>query len=246
MSTRHRLHKLLRNTDIRGRLWLAGQNQGGADHSQHWNLSTGFVELDEALGGGWPLGALTELLVDAHGVGELQLLLPALQRLASEESRITMTTDRNRRSPSNVRQWVMLIAPPYIPYAPAFMRYGLDLAKVLVVRCRRQAEVLWSAEQALQSGSCAAILAWSDATDERALRRLQLAAEATRRSTDSCWLVLFRGLRCRQQRSPAALRMSLRPTTSAALNLNIFKNRGGRPRRIVVDIAAGLARSGAE
>ena len=40
-------------------------------------LPTGFAALDELLpGGGWPRGALTELLIGRQGIGELRLLMP--------------------------------------------------------------------------------------------------------------------------------------------------------------------------
>src|SRR4026209_298000 len=45
-------------------------------------VPTGFPTPDAGPpGGGWPAGALTELLVSAKGIGELGLLLPALARL---------------------------------------------------------------------------------------------------------------------------------------------------------------------
>ena len=50
---------------------------------------TGFVSLDRELpGGGWPAGALTELLVRHAGIGELQLVLPALAALSWAGKRI--------------------------------------------------------------------------------------------------------------------------------------------------------------
>ena len=40
-------------------------------------LATGFTALDRELpDGGWPRGALTELLCDHTGIGELALMLP--------------------------------------------------------------------------------------------------------------------------------------------------------------------------
>ena len=203
MSRRHRLEQLLRNP----RIWKAGQ---GVRRQQ--TLPTGFTGLDAALSGGWPVGQLVELLADPYGIGELRLLMPALAGLADK--------------------WIVLIAPPYIPYAPAFAEHGLNMSRLLVVRCRRQVDTLWAIEQALHSHSCAALLAWSDGADECALRRLQLAAEAH----GACLLVLFRPLRLRRQRSPAALRIQLSPGTAGALELRVFKNRGGPPETVVVSI----------
>lgn len=209
MSKRHRLEQLLRNP----RVWKAGE---GARRQQV--VSTGFAGLDEALSGGWPIGQLIELLVDPYGIGELRLLMPAL----------VVPTGK----------WVMLIAPPYIPYAPAFAGHGLDMSRLLVVQCRRQVDVLWATEQALHSNTCAAVLAWSDGMDERALRRLQLAAEAA----GACLLVLFRPVRFRRQRSPAVLRIQLQPGATGAVGLDIFRNRGGRPQTLTVGPGTGLQR----
>ena len=46
-------------------------------------VPTGFPALDQLLGGGWPTGTLTELLVSGQGSGELGLLSPALARLTN-------------------------------------------------------------------------------------------------------------------------------------------------------------------
>lgn len=207
MSTRHRLEKLLQNP----RIWKAG-----AGGPRRRFLPTGFIELDAALAGGWPTGQLIELLVDPCGIGELRLLMPALA------GRIGTRAD----------QWLLFIAPPYIPYAPAFAYQGLSMSRLLVVHCRHQADVLWAAEQALQSRACAAVLAWTDAADERALRRLQLAAEAD----GACLFVMFRPPRLRSQRSPAALRIELQPGAAGPMNLLVFKNRGGRPQIVTIDV----------
>lgn len=213
MSTRHRLEQLLENP----RVWRAGQ--GGPRRRL---VSTGFATLDAALCGGWPVGRLIELLVEPHGIGELGLLLPALAGLV----------DQSGADQPGPGKWIVLIAPPYIPYAPAFAARGLNMSRLLVVRCRQQADVLWAAEQALHSNTCVAVLAWSDGADERSLRRLQLAAEAG----GVCLLVLFRSLRLRRRRSPAALRIQLRPGADGTLELDVFKNHGGRPRVVAVRV----------
>jgi hypothetical protein len=79
-------------------------------------VSSGLAELDGELpGGGWPRGGLVELLADEEGIGELRLVLPALGRLVE------------------AGEWIMLVAPPHIPYAPAFAGRGIDPSRVLVV-----------------------------------------------------------------------------------------------------------------
>ena len=59
-------------------------------------VPTGFAMLDEALpGGGWPRGALTEILPARTGIGEISLLAPALTRLSRQDPR-----------------WIVWVAPP--------------------------------------------------------------------------------------------------------------------------------------
>ncbi len=82
-------------------------------------LPSGFAALDAVLPGrGWPQAALTELLLEREGIGELRLTLPALARLQAQ------------------RRDVVWIAPPYRPYAPALAAAGLDLARLFIVRCQ--------------------------------------------------------------------------------------------------------------
>ena len=58
-------------------------------------LTTGFPALDEVLpDAGWPMGALTEILVSREGVGELRLVLPALAELGARvESDLAVVED---------------------------------------------------------------------------------------------------------------------------------------------------------
>ena len=168
------------------------------------SISTGFAELDKQLpGAGWPRAALIELLTRQQGIGELHLLTPALARLSREE------------------RWLVLIAPPHRPYAPGFEARGVDLARLIVVDTRSDAETLWTAERCLRSTACAAVLAWPASAPERALRRLQLAAEEGKGMG-----VVFGPTRNAAQPSPAPLRIQLSPQRGG-LELQILKRRGG-------------------
>ncbi len=90
----------------------------------------------------------------------------------------------------------------------------------------------WALEQALRAGTCAAVLAWPQTLDARAMRRLQLAAEAG----DSIGF-LFRSDTARQQPSTAQLRLQLDCPRSEnpgevdvqRLSVDILKRRGGWP-----------------
>lgn len=207
------LRKILQNP----RVWR-GQGQS----QQQRGLTSGYPKLDRHLpGGGWPLQALTEILLEHYGTGELQLLMPALARLSRKELSPGVSAGAG---------WITWINPPFDPYPPALLQWGVNLSRVLMVRPKSNREALWAAEQALSSGNCAAVLLWSDALDDAASRRLQLAAEA-----GNSWAIAFRSSRARAQSSAAALRIELL-AGSTGTDIGILKSRGGRPA-IVRDYA---------
>jgi cell division inhibitor SulA/protein ImuA len=180
----------------------------GARPSPRPVWSTGRSALDARLpGGGWPTASLIEVLLERTGLGEVQLFLPALvecQRAAGEVP------------------WLVWIAPPHEPYAPALAEHGIELSRLLIVRPASATEALWAAEQALSSGVCAAVLLWLQGTDDRWLRRLKLAAEA-----GGALAVLFRPERHRFESSPANLRLVLTQGEHET-QLELVKVQGGR------------------
>lgn len=134
--------------DIPG-LWRGTQHR-------HWSTrTTGIAALDQLLLGGWPVGALSQLVSNQPGQG-LRLLLPTLAALTRQG------------------QTVALIGPPWIPYAPALHQAGVDLTRMLWVEPTGR-ERIWATEQLLRAG--AAALLWSAELEDAAARRLQLAAE---------------------------------------------------------------------
>ncbi|BCJ07403.1 hypothetical protein PRtIB026_A28780 [Pseudomonas sp. RtIB026] len=178
-------------------VWRGRQAQARAQGLQ----PTGHASLDHRLPeGGWPAAALSELLLASPGCGELQLLWPTLARLTGEGQR------------------VVLVAPPFIPYAPAWQAAGVDLRWLVQVDAEA-ADALWAAEQCLRSGSCAAVLCWPGYADDRALRRLQVAAETGDALAFAC-----RPHQAALNPSPAALRIALdlRPA-----QWRVLKCRGG-------------------
>lgn len=192
------LQDLLRHPAI----WRGDQlAQGMTAHS------TGFAELDAQLpGGGWPAAGLTELQVPREGAGELSMLLPALARVTREH------------------RWVVFVAPPYLPYAPALGQAGIDLSHYMLVRVQSLESRLWAIEQALRSGACGAVLFWANGLDEHHLRRLQLAAI----EGDAMGFCFDTQVRQRQVPSPVPLRLALRPGLGAQLEVEILKRRGGQ------------------
>jgi hypothetical protein len=175
--------------------------------------STGKSALDARLpGGGWPTASLIEVLLENTGLGEVQLFLPAL-----------VECQRSTAQGRTEAPWIVWIAPPHEPYAPALAQQGIELRRLLVVRPTSATEALWAAEQALASGVCAAVLLWLKGTDDRWLRRLKLAAEA-----GGALGVLFRPERHRFEFSPASLRLLMTQGEREA-RLNLLKVQGGRP-----------------
>jgi len=117
---------------------------------------------------------------------------------------------------------VMVMAPPHIPYAPAFAQAGVSLPQMVVVQPPVIDEVPWGVEQALRSGVFALVLAWSQRASSEGVLRLQRAAEAGRAMG-----VLMRPLAEARQHSHSALRLALRMTASGP-DVEVLKVRGGR------------------
>lgn len=189
-------------------LQLPGIWRGGElEQVVHPVIATGHAALDRELpGGGWPTGTLTEVLHEGAGIGEVSLLAGALARAGSE-------------------RLVAWVNPPHLPYAPALSQSGLALERCLVVRPANREDTLWSAEQAMKSGACGAVLLWlgaaGRASEEYAwLRRLQMAAESGR-----AMAVFYRSTAHERHSTPAHLRIVL-AREAGALTIRIPKRRG--------------------
>lgn len=181
------------------RLWHGRAQPAIAD-----GVPTGLAALDEALPqGGWPPAALAEILLPHDGIGELQLLLPSLAGLTRQ------------------RRHVALIAPPYVPCVAGWAGAGLDMRQVDIVQAG-SVDALWAMEQCLRSASYAAVLGWPVQADDRALRRLQIAAD-----TGQALAFVFRDCRHAGHASPAALRIEL--AAGGTRQLRVRKCRGGQP-----------------
>ena len=167
---------------------------------------TGHAALDAILPwGGWPEAALTELLLPADGIGELRLLLPTLARLTQGGHDIA------------------IVAPPYLPYPAGWRQAGVDFAHVHLVDANPR-DALWASEQCLRAGCLSAVLCWPQQADDRALRRLQVAAD-----TGQAMGFAFRDARAERNPSPAALRIALENSAidEGSTQLRVLKCRGG-------------------
>lgn len=168
----------------------------------------------ELPGGGWPLGALVELLLPGAGGAPLwPLLLPALAA--------------HRAGPGAAA--VVLVGAPeeagvgLQPGLPALAAAGLEPERLLWVPGASAAACLWAAEQALRCADVAAVLAWLPRARPAELRRLQLAAA---RQGDGLLFVL-RPAQAARAASPAPLRLRLGVDEAGdALVVDIVKRRG--------------------
>jgi cell division inhibitor SulA/protein ImuA len=201
-------------------LWR-GQSTSLADTPA---IATGFDALDRYLpGGGWPLTGISEVFIEYYGLGELRVLMPALAELSHRAV--------------EARKWIVWVAPPFVPYAPALAHYGVDLSRILLVHPSREGSAKLGSEP-ISSGAEPSGSDLNRADPKRANSKdILWAVEQAIRSQSSvatlawikqadvtalrrlqlsaeihrCWTVLFRPSEAISQNSPAALRFSLLP-----------------------------------
>ncbi|MBT2325685.1 translesion DNA synthesis-associated protein ImuA [Variovorax paradoxus] len=191
------------SSSARHKVWR-GDELGLADGQV---LGTGYEALDAQLpGGGWPVGAMTELLQSAPEAHAWQLLLPALAQAV-----------QGGTGP------VALIGAPHEPFGPGFGAQGLTVEALLWVRSEAASARLWACEQALRCADVAAVLAWLPQARVGELRRLQLAA-----AQHDALLFVFRPDTVAHAASPARLRLRLASCEhdSAQIDVHILKRRG--------------------
>ncbi|MFK8020170.1 MAG: translesion DNA synthesis-associated protein ImuA [Pseudomonadales bacterium] len=189
-------------------IWQANEQHLRDNSNAAEAVSSSYPELDSKLHmGGWPCSGSTELFSDQFGIGELSLLIPALNALSQR----------------NTQRCTALVAPPHAPNAPALLRHGIDVQRVLVVQAYSLADKLWISEQLLRSGHFSAVISWLDEhkLSYAQLRKIQLAAHE-----GQSWGVSFRPSVLSEQSSPAKLRIRLQ-AKKKHLQLDILKQQGG-------------------
>ena len=244
-------------------VWRASElaHLGGASVQ---TISTGYAALSRVLpGGGWPCGAMTEVLQAQPGQHEWGLVAPALGQLQA----------------ATPASWVVLVGAPYCPFGPALGARQLHMQRMLAVNsvnntaqntaqngAQNSAKtpakngikndnpaMLWATREALQCADVVAVLAWLPDARSAHLRRLQIAA-----LTHNKLLFVFRPLAAQHDSSPAPLRLRLAgmpPAESMAeynLQIDVFKRRGPtlaapvlidtRPPRLAALLAASRER----
>ena len=195
-------------------VWHADALGAGTQQTQ----PSGYALLDAQLpGGGWPVGALSEVLQPLPGLHEWQLVLPALAQATATRAGA-----------------VVAVAPPYEPFAPTLQSRGLAAGRLCVVRPGvTAAGALWAAEQALRCRDVLAVMAWLPQVQPAALRRLQLAAAQHQQL-----LWIFRPMAVAPQASPSLLRLKVQapapmppgadagPCVVPGMAVEILKRRG--------------------
>lgn len=167
-------------------------------------LPSGFAALDVELpGGGWPCGALTEVLAAQPAVLEWRLVGPALAAAASSG------------------RPVGVIGPPRIPHLPGLRHLGLRAEQLVWIQAEAPAQRLWCAEQLIQSGACGALLAWLPQARPEQIRRLQVAALGR-----DAPVFLFRPAAAQHESSAAPLRLLAGFGPDWTLQLRLLKRRG--------------------
>lgn len=162
-------------------VWRADELVRGAGEV----VSSGHAALDAELpGGGWPLGALIELLQPSPTAAVWPLLWPALaRRLQAGEAGQARASVRNSRQAATAstarNSRVVVLNPPHEPCLPAFAAAGIPAAQLLWLAPSTPAAQLWAAEQALRCQDVAALVAWLPRVRVAELRRLQQAAAQT-------------------------------------------------------------------
>ena len=186
-------------------------------------LATGDTLLDAQLpGGGWPLGALSEILQPPGVHNEWRLLLPALARCGTGA--------------------VVLVGAPHMPFGPSLGAQGLLPQRLLWVAAHTGAQAgaqrLWATEQALRCADVDAVLAWLVQVRPEQLRRLQMAAA----EYDKLLFVL-RPEQAQNESSPAVLRLWVAPLEDASDRLEVRAlKRRGPPMDQPVHLSARTAR----
>ena len=193
-------------------VWKGGDWQSANDESHGVRVqSSGHAALDAELpGGGWPVGAMAEILLPATAHAEWSLVGHALAQVLGQQP----------------RQRAVLVAPPWQVFTPFAEYSGIAARQLCCIHPAQKpgrvadADSVWVSEQALKCRDVCAVLAWLPHAQSQALRRLQLLAAQQRQL-----LWVFRPEQARAQSSPAPLRLCLK-VQEKTLQVRMIKRRG--------------------
>lgn len=167
-------------------------------------LASGFASLDAELpGGGWPCGALTEILTAQFSILEWRLLAPALRRVCQ------------------AGRSIVVVGPPKAPHVPGLRHEGLDDRHLVWIKADAPAERLWSTEQLIKSNAFGALIAWLPQVRSEQIRRLQVLSAQCQGPVFLC-----RPVSVASESSAAPLRLHARVGMDWELNVEILKRKG--------------------
>lgn len=165
---------------------------------------TGFVMLDRVLpSGGWPCGALTELLVSQFSVVEMRLLSKTL----------AAQTKRGRT--------VALVGPPLSPHVPGLRHEGVDERHLVWIDVDTPRDRLWATEQLVKAGTFGMVIAWLPLVRSEQVRRLQVLSGRCAGP-----VVLCRPQAAARDASAAPLRVLARVATDWQVAVDVLKRKG--------------------
>ncbi|GAB5406875.1 MAG: hypothetical protein Aurels2KO_51060 [Aureliella sp.] len=190
--------------------------------------SSGCADMDAILPlGGYQPGSLVEYLRRTPACGASHLAFTAAAAAMKASGGFLVVVDRAKHF-----------------YPPGLVGHGIDLSKVIFVRPECVADTIWAVDQSLRTNAVAAVVAEVNSLDDRAARRLQLAAQrggglglllrgAATRGTPSWaevqWVVKpARGRSQQRGSAPVKSRETIR-----CLDVQLARVRGGHPGKVL-------------
>lgn len=140
---------------------VRGLETAGKQAARKPTISCGCAALDRCLpDAGYAPGSVIEYLRAMPGCGASLLAFTAAAAAMQSTSGFLVIVDTQH----NI-------------YPPALASWGIDLDKVVLVRPQSDVDALWAVDQSLRTPAVAAVVADVERIDDRAARRMQLAAE---------------------------------------------------------------------
>lgn len=140
---------------------VRGLETAGRQATNKQTISCGCGVLDRCLpDGGYAPGSVIEYLRAMPGCGASTLAFTAAAAAMK-----------------STHGFVVIIDTQHNIYPPALASWGIDLEKIVLVRPQSDVDALWAVDQSLRTPAVAAVVADVERIDDRAARRMQLAAE---------------------------------------------------------------------
>jgi hypothetical protein len=140
---------------------VRGLETAGRQATNKQTISCGCEALDRCLpDGGYAPGSVIEYLRAMPGCGAGTLAFTAAAAAMK-----------------STNGFVVIIDTQHNIYPPALASWGIDLEKIVLVRPQSDVDALWAVDQSLRTPAVAAVVADVERIDDRAARRMQLAAE---------------------------------------------------------------------